>query len=292
MKWSVALLGGVVILMSILSAQASEPKPELLWPAGAPEAKGVADADKPFILTYLPPAGKANGTAVIICPGGGYGALMMSYEGTDIARWLNGYGVTGIVLKYRIAPYRHPAPMLDAQRAIRLVRSHAKEWSLDPARIGIMGFSAGGHVASTAGTHFDAGNPTATDPVDKFGCRPDFMLLIYPVISMIGGHLGSTTNLLGPHPSQELLELLSNQKQVTAQTPPAFLAHAKTDQVVPSRHSELFVQALKEKGIACEYLELPTGAHGLGCGKGSEWVAWQSACLSWLTGRGLISAAP
>lgn len=283
-------LGGIQLFL--LSAQAGEAAPELLWPTGAPSATGTADTDKPAIYTYLPPIEKNNGTAVLICPGGGYGALVMSYEGAGVARWLNSYGITGIVLKYRFAPYRHPAPMQDVQRALRLVRSHAAEWKLKPDRIGVIGFSAGGHLASTAGTHFDAGNPSASDPVEKFGCRPDFMVLIYPVIDMgVYGHGGSRANLLGHNPLPELVTLLSNEKQVTAQTPPTFLAHAKTDKVVSSQNSALFAQALKEKGIPYEYLELPTGAHGLGCGVGPEWVAWQTACINWLTGRGLIVAA-
>ena len=148
---------------------AAEPKTELLWPGGAPGAKGDRDADKPALTVHLAAPEKANGTAVVICPGGGYGALMMSYEGHDIAKWLNSYGVAGVVLKYRISPYRHPAPMLDAQRAMRMVRARAKDLGLEPARIGLMGFSAGGHLASTVGTHFDEGDPKAADPVDRAG---------------------------------------------------------------------------------------------------------------------------
>jgi acetyl esterase/lipase len=189
-----------LLLVTMLSSAAAETL--LLWPGGAPLAKGTAPADKPAITVHLAPPEKANGAAVLICPGGGYGGLMMSYEGHDIAKWLNDQGVAGIVLQYRIRPYQHPAPMLDAQRAMRLARSHAAEWKLDPQRIGVMGFSAGGHVASTLGTHFDAGNATSADPIERLGCRPDFMVLVYPVISMgEKGHAGSRQNLLGKNPS-------------------------------------------------------------------------------------------
>ena len=255
----------------------------VLWPDGAPGAKGTQPADKPAITVHLPAPEKANGAAVVICPGGGYGALMMSYEGHDIATWLNEQGVAGIVLQYRIHPYQHPAPLTDAQRALRTVRAHAAEWKIDPKRIGIMGFSAGGHVASTLGTHYDAGNPKSDDPIERVDCRPDFMVLIYPVITMgPKTHSGSRQNLLGKDPSPELVDLLSNEKQVTAKTPPAFLAHSKLDRVVPVEDSQLFYDALKAHSVAAEFLELPTGDHGLGCGKGAEWTQWQTRCLEWL----------
>lgn len=270
-------------------AQAAEPAAQLLWPDGAPGAKGTADADKPSITVHLPPPETANGAAVVICPGGGYLSLMMSYEGHDIARWLNEQGVAGIVLKYRVSPYHHPAEMLDGQRAMRLVRANAAEWKIDPKRIGMMGFSAGGHLASTVGTHFDKGNPKAADPVDRTGCRPDFLVLVYPVISMGSkGHPDSRSNLLGPSPTPELIDLLSSEKQVTPQTPPTFLAHAKTDALVSVENSALFYAALKAHKVPCEFLELPTGQHGLGCGSGPEWKAWQDACLKWLKERGVL----
>jgi acetyl esterase/lipase len=271
---------------------AAEPEAEWLWPDGAPGARGTGAADQPSIAIHRPPAGQANGTAVVICPGGGYGALMMSYEGHDIARWLNAHGVAGIVLKYRISPYRHPAPLQDGQRAIRLVRARAEQLGLDPQRIGMMGFSAGGHLASTVGTHFDAGDAQAKDPVERVSCRPDFLALIYPVISMgPQGHGGSAANLLGPAPAAALLDLLSNEKQVTARTPPTFLAHARTDQVVSSVNSELFAAACRTNHVPVEYFELERGAHGLGCGKGPEWEAWQAKCIAWLHSRGLLGTA-
>lgn len=295
------LLGGEMLAMVSLALcaavipaarlHAAEPTTQLLWPDGAPGALGNTDADKPEIAVHLPPAEKANGTAVVICPGGGYLGLMMSYEGHDIANWLNQHGVAGIVLKYRVSPNQHPSPMLDAQRAMRLVRSNAAAWKIDPKRIGMIGFSAGGHVASTVGTHFDAGNPKAADPIDRVSCRPDFLILVYPVITMGGQtHSGSRVVLLGANPDPKLVELLSNEKQVTAKTPPTFLAHARTDALVSVVNSQLFYAALKAHRVPCEFLELPTGEHGLGCGHGKEWEAWQTACVKWLQTRGLLTA--
>lgn len=285
-----SLLGcGLVLLILASASMAAEPNAELLWPGGAPLLDAKKPATAPTITVHMPPAGKANGSAVVICPGGGYGSLMMSYEGHDVARWLNQYGFVGVVLKYRVKPYRHPAAMLDGQRAMRLVRSKARQLKIDPNSIGIMGFSAGGHLASTVGTHFDAGDPNATDPIDRVSCRPDFMVLIYPVISMgPKSHAGSRRNLLGPKPSAKLIDLLSNEKQVTKQTPPTFLAHAKTDQAVPVANSAMFYKALQACGVPAEFFELPTGAHGLGCGKGAEWLAWQAKCLAWFKTRGLV----
>lgn len=275
------------------SVMAAEPEAELLWPGGAPGVTDDSAAGKPSVSIHLPPAGTGNGTAVVICPGGGYGALMMSYEGHDIARWLNQIGIVGVVLKYRVSPYRHPAPLQDAQRALRLVRARAGQLGVDPQRIGVMGFSAGGHLAATVGTHFDAGDPAAKDLLDRVSCRPDFLVLIYPVISMgLKGHGGSATNLLGPSRPAALVELLSNEKQVTESTPPTFLAHAKTDRVVPSENSELFAAACRAHNVPVEYFELERGAHGLGCGKGPEWEAWQAKCVAWLQARDLAKKAP
>lgn len=280
------------IVLGGAPAGGGEPPVLKLWPAGAPLAKGEKPADSPEITIHRAPAEKANGAAVVICPGGGYGALMMSYEGHDVAKWLNGFGIAGIVLKYRVAPYRHPAPLLDAQRALRLTRLHAGEWGLDANRIGIMGFSAGGHLAATLGTHFDAGNAQAADPAEHLGCRPDFLILIYPVISMgAKGHAGSRAALLGPDPAPADVASLSTELQVTAQTPPAFLAHSVQDKLVAVENSRMFAAALQAKGVAATYFELPKGEHGLGCGKGEDWTSWQRACAQWLASRGLVSAA-
>lgn len=257
-----------------------------LWPDGAPGAQGKEPGDIPTITVYLAPADKANGAAVVICPGGGYGALAMNHEGHDVAKWLNSNGVAGIILKYRHAPkYRHPIPLGDAQRALRLVRFHAKDWKLDPTRVGILGFSAGGHLASTAGTHFDKGQADAKDPVDRLGCRPDFMVLVYPVITFVGpnAHVGSRNNLLGKDQDPKLVESLSNEKQVTADTPPTFLTHTKEDKGVTAANSQMFYDACKKAGVPAEIHLYEKGAHGLGLGpKTLEFSQWPERCVEWM----------
>ncbi|MEI6235549.1 MAG: alpha/beta hydrolase [Planctomycetota bacterium] len=273
----------IATLLALPLFAADQPKQEPLWADGAPLAKGTSPADTPGISIFLAPEGKANGAAVVICPGGGYGGLMMSYEGRDIAKWLNEQGIAGIVLQYRVKPYQHPAPWLDVKRAMRTVRARAGELKLDPNRIGVIGFSAGGHVASTIGTHFDAGDANAKDAVERLSCRPDFMILVYPVISMgPKGHGGSRTNLLGKSPTQEEMDFVSNELHVTDKTPPTFLVHAKTDKVVNVEHSVMFYEALKAHNVPAEFLELPTGEHGLGVGKGPLWAEWQAKCSEWL----------
>ena len=213
-----------------------------LWPGQAPVGHGRYAAGNAFITIYRP--ARANGAAIIICPGGGYGSLVTGPEGTGIAEWLNRHGITGIVLEYRLPNGNPFAPLLDAQRAIRTVRSRAQSLCCDSKRIGMIGFSAGGHLASTAATHFDGGDPKAADPIDRIGCRPDFAVLIYPLISMGQiAHSGSRTNLLGPSPSGEMVALFSNEKQVNGQTPPAFLAHAKDDTGVSPENSRMFYEA-------------------------------------------------
>src|ERR1017187_5892749 len=215
----------------IAQPPANLPKADLLWPGGAPLSQGTEDIDQPSLAPYLVPAGRGTGTAVVVCPGGGYTHLAMDHEGDQIARWLNSLGVSAFVLKYRLGPkYHHPVELGDAQRAIRTVRGKTVEYRLLSDRIGIMGFSAGGHLASTAGTHFDAGDPQAADPIDRAGSRPDFLVLCYPVISFTNYvHRGSMTFLLGENPDPKLVASLSNELQVTAQTPPAFLFHTDAD---------------------------------------------------------------
>ncbi len=239
-----ALLG--IIAGRALSA--AEPTTVLLWPQGAPGAKGDTPNDKPTLTVWLPPAAKVNGTAVVICPGGGYEVLATGHEGRDIAAWLNSLGVAGVMLEYRHhgRGYQHPAPLEDAQRAIRTVRACAAQWKINPGRIGVMGFSAGGHLASTVGTHFDAGKPAADDPIERVSCRPDFMILCYGVIALGEpfSHHGSQESLLGKNPSPELVRSLSNEKQVTPQTPPTFLFHTDEDTVVSPENSILFYLAL------------------------------------------------
>jgi len=261
-----------------------------LWPEGqAPNGDGTMDPANAYYTLHRP--ANPNGAALVICPGGGYGGLVTGGEGHGIAAWLNGHGITGIVLEYRLPKGRSEVPLLDAQRALRTARFHAKEWGIDPARLGIIGFSAGGHLASTAGTHFDEGDASGADPIERLGCRPDFMILVYPVITMdTSTHGGSRKNLLGPEPSPELVTRFSNEKQITGKTPPAFLAHAADDKVVVPANSENFHAALVKNGVAANYLALPSGGHGLNGYKGPMWDAWQAQSIEWLEELEVIPA--
>ena len=264
----------------------------LLWPDGAPGALGSDDADRPAVAVFLAPKEKAVGTAVIVCPGGGYGHLALDHEGKQVAEFLNSLGVSAFVLRYRVAPkYRHPAPITDAQRALRYVRSRAREFGVAPDRIGIWGFSAGGHLASTAGTHFDAGDPNAPDPIDRASCRPDFMVLAYPVIQFNSEytHRGSQDNLLGKDSDQNLAENLSNEKQVTPQTPPTFLFHTNEDKGVPSENSIAFYLALRKAGVPAEIHIYERGNHGVGLAPKDPILAtWAGRLADWLKTRGLL----
>lgn len=283
-------------LIVLASAFARAESTQLLWPQGAPGAKGESENDKPTLTVFLPPAEKANGAAVVVCPGGGYGGLAIGYEGMDIARWLNEHGVAGIVLKYRHkgSGYQHPAPLDDAQRAIRTVRANAKAWHIDPERIGILGFSAGGHLASSAGTHYDKGKSEASDPIEQVSCRPDFLILCYPVISFTAPqtHQGSKKNLLGENPDPKLVESFSNELQVTPDTPPTFLWHTDADSGVPPENSVLFYLALRKAKVPAELHVYEKGRHGLGLAtKELGAQAWPQACLDWMRGRGLLGSA-
>ncbi len=265
-----------------------EPEKIALWGDRAPVGEGKFQAGASAFVTVHRPA-QANGAAVVICPGGGYGGLVTEPEGHGIARWLNRHGIVGVVLEYRLPGGNSAVPLLDAQRALRLVRSRAGQWGCDPSRIGIMGFSAGGHLASTAATHFDAGVPAAADPLDRPSCRPDFAVLIYPVITMgPKTHQGSKDNLLGPAPNPQAAEGLSNEKQVTDKTPPTFLAHAKDDTLVSPDNSRLFFNALQAHKVSSRYLELPSGGHGLNGYAGPMWDAWQRQSLQWLASIQMI----
>jgi acetyl esterase/lipase len=258
--------------------------PIVVWPAGAPSAVGNEPVDIPTLTPYLPPKDKMSGAAIIICPGGGY-AHLADHEGRPVAEWLNTLGVTAFVLKYRLGPrYHHPAPMQDAARAIRIVRARAAEWGLDPQRIGILGFSAGGHLASTAGTHFDSGKPNAPDAIERVSSKPNLMILIYPVITMRDQtHAGSKKNLLGDQPSPELVALLSNDEQVTKETPPTFLVHTMNDSAVPVENSLLFVAALRKAGVPFEFHLYERGPHGFGLGgKDPILATWPDRCADWL----------
>lgn len=253
-----------------------------LWQGHAPIGNGEFESADAWITVHRP--AKGNGAAIVICPGGGYGTLVTGPEGHGIAAWLNGHGITGVVLQYRLPAGRPFVPLLDAQRAVRTVRARAKEWAIDPSRIGIMGFSAGGHLASTAGTHFDDGDAKAADRVERVSSRPDFMILVYPVIAMgeKTTHPGSRNNLLGKEPAAKLVEQFSNEKQVTDRTPPTFLAHALDDKPVPPENSKMFYEALQAHQVPSEYLELPSGGHGLNGYKGPMWDKWQQRSLAWL----------
>lgn len=271
---------------------AGEPPLSLrLWMGDAPGALGTNDADIPTLTSYSPFPDKRNGAAVIVCPGGGYG-MLADHEGRPVAEWLTTLGVTGFVLKYRLAPrYHHPSMMLDAARAIRTVRAHAREWGLDPRRIGILGFSAGGHLASTASTHFDDGDPKADDPVERVSSRPDLSILIYPVITMAGPfmHEGSRHNLIGYRPPKTLTDLLSNEKQVTHQTPPAFLVHTTEDKVVPLENSLLYAMACHQEDVPVELHLYDHGPHGFGMGGDDPALSgWPALCAQWLDHRGFL----
>jgi len=277
----------LLLCLGITSLAAAGPETIRLWPNEAPVDKAVTEKTDAFITVYRPE--KPNGTAVVICPGGGYGMLVMGGEGAGIAKWLNAHGITGIVLKYRLPKGKTYRPLFDAQRAIRIARSKAAAWKCDPKKIGIIGFSAGGHLASSAATHFDDGNADATDAVEKQSCRPDFAILIYPVISMgEKTHRGSKKNLLGKNPTEEIVKLFSNELQVTAKTPPTFLAHAADDRVVVPDNSRMFYEALVTCKVPAKYLKLPRGGHGLNGYKGPMWDRWQKESLEWLIEQKLM----
>lgn len=272
-----------------------------LWPGGAPGAKGTdPDKDVPSITVWLPRPELATGSAVVVCPGGGYGMLAVEHEGKQVAEWLNGLGIAAFVLKYRLGPrYHHPAMLDDAGRAIRTVRANADKWNVDSKRVAIMGFSAGGHLASTAGTHYSAGKADAEDPVERLSSRPDRIILVYPVIALATpfGHSGSLKNLLGENPSQELIESLSNERQVTKDTPPTFLAHTNADSGVPAENSFLFAMALRKVRVPVELHLFERGQHGLGLGKGEpkyrvppepSFEVWPKLCETWLKNQGFL----
>lgn len=251
----------------------------------------VAKVQEPAIQVFLPSERNSTRQAVVICPGGGYGVLAYDWEGTDIAKWFNSHGIAAIVLKYRLpsaASQTEPqhVPLTDAQRAIRMVRTHADEWNIDPSQVGIMGFSAGGHLAATLGTHFDSGRSSSQDEIEKPSSRPDFMILGYPVISLKEhvAHIGSRNNLLGKSPSDELVELYSNEMQVSADTPPTFIFHSQDDEAVPVQHSILMYEALIQHQVPVEMHLYPQGGHGysLGINADGSHKNWTKSCLDWM----------
>ncbi len=273
----------------------------VLWPEGAPGAKGTdPQRDVPSMTVWLAPADRATGASVVICPGGGYAMLAADHEGKQVAEWLNSIGVSAFVLKYRLGPrYHHPAMLHDVQRAVRTARARAGEWKLDPKRVAVMGFSAGGHLASTIGTHFDKGDPHAVDPIDRESCRPDRLILVYPVIAIATpfGHGGSVRNLLGESPARALIEELSNEMRVTKDTPPTFLAHTNQDAGVPAENSIFFALALRKHKVPVELHLFERGGHGLGLGSGAKnlgigaepsFQAWPRLCETWLKAQGFL----
>lgn len=273
----------------------------LLWPGGAPGAKGTAAADKPTITPY--PASRPNGAAVVVFPGGGYTGLASDHEGLQPAKWLNSLGVSAFVVKYRLgaAGYRHPIEMGDGQRAMRWVRANAGRYGVDPRRVGVLGFSAGGHMAATVSTHWDSGAPGAADSVDRKGCRPDWSILAYPVITMDASftHMGSRENLLGKTPSQKLVDSLSNEKQVTSTTPPAFIFHAKDDNVVPVKNAQAYYDSLGKQGVERMLKLYDKGGHGFGLADGvggapkdAVLATWPGLAAAWMEEQGWFSPDP
>jgi acetyl esterase/lipase len=277
-----------------------------LWPEGVPGTRReteeetsraspagelVSGVQRPLLTVWRPPAGTANGTGVVICPGGGYTVLAVELEGTEVARWLNGLGVTAFVLRYRLKGWGHPAPLRDALRALRLVRSRAEEFGVRADRLGILGFSAGGHLAASASTLYDDAEGRTGARLDAVSARPDFTVLLYPVISLAAApaHRGSRLNLLGSDPDPALLEKLSPERQVTAATPPAFLMHTAVDPTVPAENSVLYHEALRAAGVPAELRIYAQGPHGVGLRPEHEaGRLWPAACAAWLKERGFL----
>ncbi len=288
MRWLV-----LMCCFSLAGAFAQDtPQPLPLWSGDAPGAHGTEAADIPTITPYFPQSEIATGAAVVICPGGGYGHLALKHEGADIAAWLNGAGIAAFVLQYRHSPgYAHPTPLTDVRRAVQTVRSRASEWHVDPKRIGMIGFSAGGHLTATAATQFVEGDESSDDPVERASSRPDFVILGYPVITMTDPytHAGSRKNLLGESPDPELVKKMSAETNVTANTPPAFIVHTSEDTSVPAQNALIFYEACLNAGVPVEMHIFEKGAHGLGLAPGNPAMsAWPAQCLIWLRGRGFI----
>jgi acetyl esterase/lipase len=274
-----------------------------LWPNGAPgnnecpqpeetfNGKMVRFVSEPTLTIYLPEKDKNTGAAIVICPGGGYGIEAMDHEGYQYAEYLQSKGVAGIVLKYRLPYGHHEIPLIDAQYALRTVRYNAAAWCINPDKIGISGFSAGGHLASTAATHFDKGKSDAVNPVEKVSCRPDFAVLVYPVITFneLWGHMGSRENLIGKNHDLKLIRYFSNELQVTSETPPAFLILADDDKGVPPRNSIEFYTALKEKGVSAELHIFREGGHGFGMNKTDKpHDLWPQMLIDWMKAEKLL----
>ncbi len=290
---SLACLMLLLLCSTAANAQSFGPEPQPLWSAGAPGAVGTDEPDTPTIRVYLPSKETATGAGVVICPGGGYGILAMDHEGHQVAKWFNRIGVAGFVLRYRHSPkYRHPTPMNDAQRAVRFVRANSEKFGIAKNRVGIMGFSAGGHLASTVATHFDLGQENAKDAVDRESCRPDFAVLCYPVISFTAewSHAGSAKNLLGDKPDPAMLDNLSSDKQVTAETPPTFLFHTGEDTGVPVQNSLAFYGACVKAKVPAELHVYQQGPHGVGLAPADPALhGWKDRLGDWMKSNGLLA---
>ncbi|GHA26021.1 beta-xylanase [Salinimicrobium marinum] len=296
-----------VFLLSLILSTSGISAQEMtlpLWPNGIPNSKEsdekevsetgdinwIRNVQDPDIAVFLPTMQSATGQAVVICPGGGYGGLAYDWEGTDIAKWLNSKGIAGIVLKYRLpnsesVEVSYKAPLQDVQRAMRLVRANAEKWNVHQNSVGIMGFSAGGHLASTLGTHFDHEDVFKKDAIDSLSARPDFMALVYPVITMNSEftHQGSRNSLLGENPSKELVKEFSNELQVQNNMPPTFIIHATDDDAVPVENALLFYKALKDQNIKAEMHIYPEGGHGFSLGLGKGYLeTWPDRLHDWL----------
>jgi acetyl esterase/lipase len=300
----------IIIILFIIPfmAFAQTPLVMKLWPYQAPYSNGTVTPEKESrpgsisniceasLIIYRPEQGKANGSAVIICPGGGYSNESTIKEGHDVAKWFNTFGVTGIVLKYRLpgsdgVTEKDKAPLSDAQRAIRYIRSKAADWGLKADQIGIMGFSAGGNLAVNAGTHYDAGNPQATDAVEQLSCRPDFMILLYPVVSMTYNltHMGSRNNLLGSKADTLKVSYYSGEQNVTATTPPTFLVHATDDGAVKVENTINLYLAIHKLKIPVEMHIYEKGGHGFGLNQTTGTaLSWPDRCKGWMEQRKLL----
>lgn len=301
-----SLLSALLLVALALPAWAQGPPPTSvnaipLWPEGVPGARAGATpevAEKGLVshvhapsLTVYPSSSGNTGTAVVVCPGGGYARLAFDKEGTAVARWLNGLGVSAFVLKYRLKEYGHPAPLRDVLRAIRIVRSRAAEWGVDPSRIGVLGFSAGGHLAASAATLFESPEGRTGAALDAISARPDFAVLVYPVITMKPEltHAGSRENLIGKNPSLDLEAHVSTEQQVTSNTPPTFLVHGGTDKTVAPENSVLFYLALRKAGVPGELHLYQEGVHGFGLNPGYGPISeWPTRCAEWMRVRGLV----
>ncbi len=286
----IILFTAFLAFVNLTNAQTT---PIVLWTEGAPNASGNQPEDVPTITPFLAPKETATGAAIVVLPGGGYSHLSEIKEGSDVAKWLNSLGISAFVLKYRLGmKYHEPNQLLDAARALRTVRARAKEWNLDEKRIGILGFSAGGHLASTLGTHFDAGKSDAKDEIERMSSRPDLEILIYPVITMGEfTHGGSKKNLLGENPSAELIKKYSNELQITKDTPPTFLVHTMNDTAVPVENSLMFAAALRKAGVPFEFHLYEQGPHGFGLAPTNPILAtWAERCADWLGVHGFTKS--